>query len=79
MRLLRHSSNNDFDLISFDDDDPPPYAILSHTWIDGKEVTYDELVAGTGKNKPGYDKIRFCAERAAQDRLQYFLKILALI
>jgi hypothetical protein len=49
MRLLKHSSNDDFDIISFDDDDPAPYAILSHTWIDGKEVTYDELVAGTGK------------------------------
>jgi hypothetical protein len=72
MRLLKRLPNGDFDMISFDDDNPPPYAILSHTWIDGEEVMYDELVTGTGKNKPGYDKICFCAERAAQDRLHYF-------
>ena len=51
---------------------PDPYTILSHTCIDSKEVTYDELVTGTGKNKPSYDKIRFYAEKVAQHRLQYF-------
>lgn len=35
-------------------------------------MTYDELVAGTSEHKPGYAKIRFCAERAAQDGLRYF-------
>ncbi|OCK72823.1 kinesin light chain 1, partial [Lepidopterella palustris CBS 459.81] len=72
MRLLKRSPNGDLDLVLFDDDHPPSYAILSHTWIDGEEVAYDELVAGTGKDKPGYAKIRFCGERAAQDGLQYF-------
>jgi len=72
MRLLRRKSNDGFELITFRTDDLPPYAILSHTWIDGEEVTYDELVAVTGKNKAGYDKIRFCGERAAADNLQYF-------
>jgi hypothetical protein len=72
MRLLKRSPKGDLELISFDDDNPPPYAILSHTWTDGEEVVYDELVAGTGKDKPGYAKIRFCGERAAQDDLQYF-------
>ncbi|KIM96195.1 hypothetical protein OIDMADRAFT_59268 [Oidiodendron maius Zn] len=73
MRLLRRKQNNDdFELAIFSTDDVPPYAILSHTWIDGQEVTYDELVTGTGKNKAGYDKIRFCGKRAAQDNLQYF-------
>ena len=71
MRLLRIKSNDDdFELATFVDE-IPPYAILSHTWSDG-EVTYDQLVAGTGKNKAGYDKIRFCGERAAADNLQYF-------
>ena len=71
MRLLRSKSNDDdFELATFADE-IPPYAILSHTWTDG-EVIYDELVAGTGKNKAGYDKIRFCGERAAADNLQYF-------
>jgi hypothetical protein len=59
------------ELATVETDDLPPYAILSHTWTDG-EVTYDELVAGTGKNKPGYSKIRFCGDRATADNLQYF-------
>lgn len=27
---------------------------------------------GTGRDKPGYEKLVFCAKQAAQDRLQYF-------
>lgn len=72
MRLLKRSPSGDFELISFNNDDPPPYAILSHTWTEGQEVTYNELVAGTGKDKTGYDKIRFCGKRAAADGLEYF-------
>jgi hypothetical protein len=76
MRLLKRSSNHDFILISVDDDNPPPYAILSHTWFvtqtENHEVTYDELVAGLRKDKAGYEKIRFCGERAAADGLKYF-------
>jgi len=72
MRLLKRLPNGDFELTSFGDDNPPPYAILSHTWTDGQEVTYGELVARRGKDKTGYAKIRFCGERAAQDGLEYF-------
>ncbi|KAH7061027.1 kinesin light chain 1, partial [Paraphoma chrysanthemicola] len=72
MRLLEHLSSGDFEVTSFNDENPPPYAILSHTWTEGQEVTYNELVAGTGKDKTGYDKIRFCGGRAAADGLQYF-------
>jgi hypothetical protein len=72
MRLLKYKSNDEFELVTFGNDGLPPYAILSHTWIDGEEVTYDELLAGTGKDKAGYAKIRFCGERAAQDNIQYF-------
>ncbi|KAF9701492.1 hypothetical protein EKO04_000014 [Ascochyta lentis] len=71
MRLLRRLPDNSFELISFDDDNTPPYAILSHTWAEGQEVTYLELLAGAGKDKTGYEKICFCAERAAVDGLQY--------
>jgi hypothetical protein len=71
MRLLKRSLNGELELISFTDDKPPPYAILSHTWTESREVTYSELVSGTGKEKTGYSKIRFCADRAAQDGLQY--------
>ncbi len=72
MRLLKATSDDDFELVTYPTDDLPPYAILSHTWTEGEEVTYDELLAGTGKAKAGYAKIRFCGETAAQDGLQYF-------
>jgi hypothetical protein len=75
MRLLKCSSEDHFELVDVDDDDPPPYAILSHTWItsqsESQEVTYDELVAGARKDKLGYNKIRFCSRRAAADGLEY--------
>jgi hypothetical protein len=72
MRLLRRKAESGFELITFNTDGLPPYAILSHTWIEGQEVTYGELVAGTGKNKSGYAKIRFCGDQAAADGLEYF-------
>jgi hypothetical protein len=71
IRLLKRSPKGGFELIPFNDDDTPPYAILSHTWTEGQEVTYNELVAGTGKDKTGYAKICFCVDRAAKDGLQY--------
>ncbi|KAF1925387.1 uncharacterized protein M421DRAFT_103125 [Didymella exigua CBS 183.55] len=52
-----------------------PYAILSHTWLlsNRHEVTYEDFVKGQQENKPiGYAKIRFCAEKAAADGLEYF-------
>lgn len=70
--LTRKPDSDDFELATFRTNDPPPYAILSHTWTEGQEVTYNELRAGTGKAKAGYTKIRFCGERAAHDGLQYF-------
>jgi hypothetical protein len=73
MRLLKRlPASGGFQLISFSDDLAPPYAILSHTWIDGQEVTYNELLAETGTDKCGYAKIRFCGEQAAADSLEYF-------
>ncbi|KAI0570449.1 hypothetical protein TUN199_11308 [Pyrenophora tritici-repentis] len=70
MRLLKClSAGGSFELTSFSDDLAPPYAILSHTWTDGQEVTYNELLAGTSIDKRGYAKIRFYGERAAADGL----------
>src|SRR4051794_7268266 len=71
MRLLKRLPNGSLELVSFPDDDPPLYTILSHTWTDGQEVTYNELVSSSGKHKTGYDKIHFCVNRAAEDGLQY--------
>ncbi|KAF9730250.1 class II aldolase and adducin domain-containing protein [Paraphaeosphaeria minitans] len=66
MHPLKCFQDGGFGLTSFDDDSIPPYAILSHTWTEGQEVTYTELLAGTGAEKDGYSKISFCGERAAK-------------
>lgn len=70
MRLLKRLPSGGFELVSVSSDNPPPYAILSHTWEEDQEVTYDELVVGVGKDKTGYAKILFCSERAAADGLE---------
>ncbi|KAL9083729.1 MAG: hypothetical protein Q9165_008395 [Trypethelium subeluteriae] len=73
MRLLEHKNDGDLRLIEDLIHNVPPYAILSHTWgINGEEVTFEDLVNNTGKNKAGYAKLRFCATQAANDSLQYF-------
>ncbi len=73
MRLLEYNNDGEFSLTKDFGDDIPRYAILSHTWeTDNEEVTFRDLVDGTGKSKPGYDKIRFCGEQARRDGLQYF-------
>ncbi|KAF2818319.1 TPR-like protein [Ophiobolus disseminans] len=73
MRLLKRLPGDDgFELTTFDDNSAPLYAILSHTWTAGQEITYKELLAGIGINKSGYAKLRFCGDRARADGLQYF-------
>src|SRR5262245_3742855 len=75
MRLLRWSNTSEFSLTDdlMGDEPIPPYAILSHTWgPDADEVTFEDLTNGTGKDKLGYEKIRFCGRQARQDHLQYF-------
>ncbi|KAH0565161.1 hypothetical protein GP486_001439 [Trichoglossum hirsutum] len=74
MRLLECETPGVFSLTKdFIGDDIPRYAILSHTWgADVEEVTFEDLIKGTGKSKAGYRKIRFCGEQAALDGLHYF-------
>jgi hypothetical protein len=74
MRLVEYNNDTEFSLTKdFVDGKIPEYAILSHTWgADTEEVTYRDLIDGTGKNKAGYKKIRFCAQQAANDSLQFF-------
>jgi hypothetical protein len=71
MRLLKVEEGNHISLSDHFTATIPPYAILSHTW-GPEEVTYGEICAGTGSNKSGYEKIRFCGQQAARDGLQYF-------
>ncbi|KAH8900815.1 HET-domain-containing protein [Thozetella sp. PMI_491] len=50
----------------------PPYAILSHTWEDGQEVTFQEVNDHqANKGKRGYQKIKMTCKLAAEDGLQY--------
>src|SRR5689334_18695324 len=72
MRLLHRNDDGKISLTKHEKD-IPPYAILSHTWGPvTEEVTFRDLVEGTGKDKIGYNKIRFCAEQARRDGLEYF-------
>ena len=72
MRLLKLVGPGEFSLFQVPTHNTLPYAILSHTWIHGQEVTYQELISGSGKGKTGYEKIKFCGEQAAKDGLLYF-------
>ena len=75
MRLLLRSNAGEFSLTKdlVGDDTIPPYAILSHRWLgDTEEPTFEDLTNGTGEEKLGYEKLRFCGEQARQDGVQYF-------
>ncbi|KAF2689662.1 hypothetical protein K458DRAFT_237136, partial [Lentithecium fluviatile CBS 122367] len=73
MRLLRLEDDGEFSLVRLFGKNIPSYAILSHTWgASHEEVTFKDIVKGTGKSKAGYAKIRFCGKQAAKDGLQYF-------
>jgi hypothetical protein len=71
MRFLEILSSGDIRLTEKPFDDIPSYAILSHTW-GTQEVTFTDMVNDSGRNKIGYDKIKFCRNQAARDALQYF-------
>jgi len=73
MRLLQLDDNGEFSLAEHIGTNVPPYAILSHTWAaDDEEVTFKDLIKGTGKAKAGYRKLIFCGKQAAKDNLKYF-------
>lgn len=75
MRLLRPNADGTFGLTPEmnSENGLPPYAILSHTWgKDEEEITFADVVDNTGVAKRGYEKFRFCGERAKQDGLEYF-------
>lgn len=74
MRLLKHNDDGRFSLVWFPKDETPPYAILSHTWGRGEddEVTFKDLIDGTGDKKKGFQKLQFCGNRAKADDLHYF-------
>lgn len=67
MRLLESLPDGSLVFHDFSSRSAPPYAILSHTWHEdnNQEVSYQDVLDGSGTEKIGYAKIRFCAERAA--------------
>jgi ankyrin repeat protein len=73
MRLLECSPDDGEFAVTANlpDNENLEYAILSHTW-ESEEVTFKDLEKGTGKNKAGFKKIRFCAEQAKCHGYQYF-------
>jgi tetratricopeptide (TPR) repeat protein len=81
MRLLHFDELGRLALTNFENKTIPPYAILSHRWGDGEvlfedvashEIFLEDLASEAYKDSQGYRKLQFCAERAAQDKLQYF-------
>jgi hypothetical protein len=73
MRFVKFNDQGEPSLVERSGNDIPAYGILSHTWgADADEVTYEDLVKGTGRQKRGYDKIKFCADRSERDGLRYF-------
>jgi hypothetical protein len=72
MRLLECGSDGGFSVTeNLPDNEYLSYAILSHTW-ESEEVTFEDLKNSTGKNKAGFKKIQFCAEKAVHNGLRYF-------
>jgi tetratricopeptide (TPR) repeat protein len=71
MRLLHFNALGRLILTDFRGKPIPPYAILSHRWGDS-EILIEDISNGNYKEKEqGYCKLRFCAEQAAKDGLQY--------
>ena len=72
MRLLEYRPDGEFAVTeNLPDNEDLEYAILSHTW-GSEEVIFKDLVDGTGGDKDGYEKLRFCANRARHNGLRYF-------
>ncbi|KAI1847293.1 hypothetical protein JX265_013981 [Neoarthrinium moseri] len=76
MRLLQRDVAGNYSLTpKLASDNVPPYAILSHTWgPDGDEVVFSDLAKppGSWQHKPGFDKIKFCADQAQKHGLRHF-------
>ncbi|KAI1209660.1 HET-domain-containing protein [Annulohypoxylon truncatum] len=68
MRLL---NVNDLQLVDFQGQDIPRYAILSHTWGED-EVTFEDLSKNNYRHKHGFSKIEGCRKLTKHDRLEWF-------
>lgn len=50
----------------------PPYAILSHTWIDGEEISFHDFIdlSPSTATKSGFLKIQGACRIARQDGIE---------
>ncbi|THV00633.1 hypothetical protein K435DRAFT_440570 [Dendrothele bispora CBS 962.96] len=72
----RFIDTQSLELVEFSSEDNiiiPPYAILSHTWITGEEISYDEYCQPLEETyyKLGYQKIVAACQRAHEQNLRY--------
>ena len=58
-------------LEEFMDKDRPPYAILSHRWVTGQEVTFQDMQMQQNETKSGWTKIRLSCGEALKHKLDY--------
>ena len=75
IRLLVRDSDGRLGLCKYENDNVPPYAVLSHTWSKNShedEVTLQDIECNTGLNKGGYGKLEFIEQRAAAHNLRHF-------
>ncbi|KAF1357717.1 kinesin light chain 3 [Lizonia empirigonia] len=72
MRLLHFDALDKLILTDFRGKLIPPYAILSHRWSDSETLIEDISNGNYEEKEEGFRKLKFCANQAAQDGLQYF-------
>ena len=73
MRLVECNDDGSYSLTEdLKDDEIPPYAILTHVWEGDDEVTYQDFLNGTAKDRKGYYMIEFGGKQARRDGLRYF-------
>ncbi|EMD63677.1 hypothetical protein COCSADRAFT_118835, partial [Bipolaris sorokiniana ND90Pr] len=72
MRLLHYNALGKLVLTDFRGKPIPPYAILSHRWSDSEILIEDVSREAYKEKEEGYKKLKFCAEQAVRDELQYF-------
>ncbi|KAI0888157.1 HET-domain-containing protein [Annulohypoxylon maeteangense] len=70
MRLINTSS---LEFEEFHGDAVPPYAILSHTWVEGEEISFREFIDPnlSTTTKSGFHKIKGACKIARQDGIDW--------
>ncbi|KAF5646569.1 beta transducin [Fusarium sp. NRRL 25303] len=68
MRLL---DANTIEVVEFVDHNVPKYVILSHTWIAGQEVSFQDMQNKQGMERSGYTKIKQACALALENEYGY--------